>query len=98
MTYEGMTFQDLRPGMIFVDATKPTRRRVVVLKIYPRSMVAWVCTVGGYQGPYQIESTSPFYWSSITPHNKPRRSGYYLDTEIPGNTPTDWKKVPRYVR
>lgn len=91
-----MTFAELRPGMIFVDASKPTRnRRLVVLKVYTSRWEAWVCAVGSSVGPYRV-TTGHFYWGGLTPHNKPRRSGYYLDPDIPGNTKEKWKRVPNY--
>lgn len=91
--YQGMTFDDLRPGMIFIDAANH-KRRVVVLKIYQPRMQAWLVTVGSIRGPYPVGSSAPFYWSPITPHRKWRHSGYYLDLDIPGNSPEDWQKVP----
>jgi hypothetical protein len=86
-------FVDLRAGMIFIDA-KVTTRRVVVLKPVYRDLVIWVATVGGSRGPFVTSLKQGFFWHPYTPHGKHRRSGFYLDTDIPGNTKERWTLVP----
>lgn len=88
-----LEWSDLRPGMIFVDATKPSRR-VTILKILPERRIAWVATIGGTRGVYPITSIANFHWTSLTGTDQLRRTGYYLDPTIQGNTPEHWAKVP----
>jgi hypothetical protein len=83
--------EDLRSGMVFVDAAKPDRR-VVILKVYYRSFEIWICTIPGRP---RRRRTNDFYADPMTPHKKARRTGYYLDTTIPGNTREDWNRVAR---
>lgn len=83
--------EDLRSGMVFVDAKKPSSR-VVILKVYYRSFEIWLCTIPGKP---RLRRSNDFHWEPMTPHKKIRRTGYYLDTSIPGNTREDWRKVPR---
>lgn len=85
-------FEDLRAGMVFVDAREPWKR-VVILKVYYRSLEIWLCTVGVTK-PRRRRSNN-YYWDPITPHNKHRKTGFYLDPNIPGNTREAWKLVPR---
>lgn len=90
-----MRFSDMRPGMVFVDAAKPDKRRVVVLKVYYAHQSMWLVTLGSQRGPYQVYTAASFYWGPLTPHHKHRRSGYYLDDTLPGNTREAWEAVPR---
>lgn len=84
---DGIEWEQLRAGMVFIDASYPDRsRRVVILKVYSSKMEIWLVTMGSSR-PYKVNSNT-FYWGGLTPHKKPRRSGYYLDPAIPGN---DWK-------
>lgn len=97
MTTDDMTIAELRPGMVFIDASRPTRnRRIVVLKVYTARWEAWVCAIGSPKGPYKTSGGQGFYWGGLTPHGKARRSGYYLDPAIPNNTRHKWKQVPNF--
>lgn len=86
-----MTWEDLKPAQIFVDASN-RNRRIVILKVIHRDMVLWVATVG--KGEPRVKRLADFYWTPITPHKKWRRSGYYLDPDIPNNVPEEWRLAP----
>ena len=73
----------LKPGMIFVNAAVPTQR-LVVLKILSSSPgLVWGAIVGEYEP--KLRRWGSFYFTPLTPTNKIRRTGWYLDPLIPGN-------------
>ncbi len=96
-----LNIDTLRAGMIFIDAkqayfTSPAQaRRCVILQVNTKtSFGVWVTILGVYH-PHFITSLD-FHSQRLTGHNKPRRTGWYLDPDIPGNIAPDTRLTPTY--